>query len=102
MIVSEILTLIGTYKAAYRKPLAPEFLAATSDLCDLYVSASNEERSEIRLNITEPGTTVVRGFASTMAVEAIRQNSPGLVRKALVALSRAAGLQRGHWERICS
>ncbi len=77
--------------------MAPEFLAAASELCDLYSSASTEERAEIRSNITWPGAGVMGGFARIMSIEVIRQNSPDLVQKALVTLSirgLQAGLQR--------
>jgi hypothetical protein len=87
MRASELLDFVGTYKPAYRKPLAPEFLDAASELCDLYVSASAKERDEIRSNLSLPGANVMGGFANVMAVEAVRQNSPDLVRKALIALS---------------
>lgn len=87
MRVSEILALLGTYKPAYRKSLAPEFLAAASELCDLYVSASHEERAEIRSTISLTGANMMRGYASIIATEAVRQNPPDLIRKALIALS---------------
>lgn len=87
MRVSEILTLIGTYKPAYRKPIAPEFLAAASELCDMYVAASNEARADIRSTISLNGSRVMGVLASRLAVEAVRQSSPDLIHKALIALS---------------
>jgi hypothetical protein len=84
---SELLVVLATYKPAYRKPPAAELQQAASELCDLYVVAPADEREEIRSKLSNAGADVMGGFARLTAEEAVRQNSPELVRRALIALS---------------